>query len=86
MGLVESLIKALGEYMHAEYTPTKIADCWHPKRTADKALDSTSYDRLDTPFMRLPYDLCMRKYGTDKPDLRMKLPHVTDVRSLASAY
>ena len=35
--------------------------------------------KLPTPFPRITYDDAMRKYGTDKPDLR--LPGLTDVRS-----
>ncbi len=34
---------------------------------------------LPTPFPRITYDDAMRKYGTDKPDLR--LPGLTDVRA-----
>lgn len=28
---------------------------------------------IETPFIRLPYDVCMNKYGSDKPDTRFEM-------------
>lgn len=28
---------------------------------------------IETPFIRLPYDICMNKYGSDKPDTRFEM-------------
>ncbi len=38
------------------------------------------YD-LETPFVRLPWEVCMKKYGTDKPDLRFgnEIEDLTDL-------
>lgn len=32
---------------------------------------------IKTPFVRLPYDICMNKYGSDKPDTRFEM-YLTD--------
>ena len=31
---------------------------------------------LERPFLRMPFDESMAKYGNDKPDLRFDMPHV----------
>ncbi|MBQ1505958.1 MAG: aspartate--tRNA ligase [Erysipelotrichales bacterium] len=36
---------------------------------------------LEEHFVRIPYDTCMEKYGSDKPDLRFDMP-CTDVSSV----
>jgi aspartyl-tRNA synthetase len=37
---------------------------------------------IETPFRRLPYAVCMERYGSDRPDLRFKM-ELTDISSIA---
>lgn len=44
---------------------------------------NTIKQNITTPFMRLTYDDAIKRYGTDKPDLRIPL-EFTDITSIAS--
>ncbi|KAI0443259.1 tRNA synthetases class II-domain-containing protein [Xylaria telfairii] len=81
MRVVEDLLLSLDAFLQKEYTVTEIKRAQHLTRRGtghDIATpDVPPFSLLKHPIRRMTYEEAMLQHGTDKPDLRMKSPHVS---------
>ncbi|KAI3319674.1 tRNA synthetases class II-domain-containing protein [Xylariaceae sp. AK1471] len=85
---IDTLMKAILWMVRSLYRPIDINGAWHPVRAADypkgpKGPKGTpKYDVVKLPISGMSYEIAMRKFGTDKPDLRITSPHASNITPL----
>ncbi|GAP84340.1 putative aspartyl-tRNA synthetase [Rosellinia necatrix] len=79
MDMVNMMMLDVSTSLHKNYVPRNINGIQHPSRISMVSKDGPRYDIIKTPIGRIPYDISMTCYGTDKPDLRMQSPQVSRI-------
>lgn len=86
MLVVEKLLLSLDELLQKEYVVTEINGVQHPERRNKGHRRATPgvppLSLVKSPIRRMTYEEAMLQHGTDKPDLRMRSPHVSLVSLL----
>lgn len=86
--VVETLVEAVHEFIHTNYTPIEINGTRHPVRIHNQGDTDTKHkpqlsDRYPSVGFSdsITYKDAMARFGTDKPDLRIRAPHASNVGS-----
>jgi aspartyl-tRNA synthetase len=76
---VGQLMKSLFQAIRSRYVPIDVNGSQHPKKIQGGASLSQRYGGDHIGIKRISYENAMRKYGIDKPDLRITSPQASYV-------
>lgn len=77
MQTINPLIASLLQHINTHYERTEINGVWHLSRVPGSETTSLQPNLPDMDIRCISYDEVMSKYGTDKPDLRIKSPQAS---------
>lgn len=84
MQTINPLIASLLQHINTHYERTEINGVWHLSRVPGSETTSLQPNLPDMDIRCISYDEVMSKYGTDKPDLRIKSPQASPIIDASS--